>query len=128
MTILKAKATEYIFGAYTEATWDSIGFKSDENAFIFSLTNRDNLPCKMPTTNAKDSIYCHPNYVLCFGRGHDIFIANNADKLLHSSASLGRTYTHPQYGNESSEAKSFLAGSNKFLLNEIEVYEKVLNN
>jgi hypothetical protein len=128
LTILKAKASEYIFGAYTEATWGSIGFKSDPNSFIFSLTNRDNLPCKIQTNNATDSIYCHPNYVLCFGRGHDIFIANNGDKFMHSYTCLGRTYPHSQYANESDEAKSFLAGSNKFLLREIEVYEKILNN
>ena len=51
-------------------------------------------------------------------------IANNADKTSGSYSYLGRTYKHPQYEYGTNEAKSFLAGSHMFKLDEIEVYEK----
>ena len=60
LTIIKPLNSANIFGAYTEATWSSSSneFKSDPNAFIFSLTNKDNLPCKMKTSYAGRSIKC----------------------------------------------------------------------
>ncbi len=39
-------------------------------------------------------------------------------------SNLGCSYKHPQYAYETNEAKSFLAGSHKFQLDEIEVYQK----
>jgi hypothetical protein len=48
LTIIKAKDSSYIFGGFTTVSWDcSFKFKSDANAFIFSLTNNHNLPLKM---------------------------------------------------------------------------------
>ena len=47
LTILKAKGTEFIFGGFTSVTWDGAGWKSDPNAFLFSLTNKEKKPCKM---------------------------------------------------------------------------------
>ena len=52
LTILKAKHSSYIFGGFTSVYWE-VGlqargtWKSDPNAFIFSLTNKDNKPIKM---------------------------------------------------------------------------------
>ena len=37
---------------------------------------------------------------------------------------LGYSYQHPQYVYRSNEAKSFLAGTQRFQLSEIEVYQK----
>jgi uncharacterized coiled-coil protein SlyX len=57
LTIVKAKASSNIFGGFTSAAWDcSNTSKSDPNAFLFSLTNEDNRPCKMITTNVFNSI------------------------------------------------------------------------
>ena len=43
LCIFKAKGTEFIFGAFTTATWNCSGqYQSDPNAFLFSLTNKDN--------------------------------------------------------------------------------------
>jgi hypothetical protein len=50
LTILKAKHSKYVFGGggFTTVKWDkSNRYKSDPNAFIFSLTNKDNNPLKM---------------------------------------------------------------------------------
>jgi hypothetical protein len=47
-TILNAKGNEFIFGVFTTAEWDcSDKHKSDPNAFIFSLTNKNNSPLTM---------------------------------------------------------------------------------
>ncbi len=40
-----------------------------------------------------------------------------------SSSNLGNTYQHPDYETYSDEAMNFLAGSNKFLTKEIEVFQ-----
>ncbi len=48
LTILKAHGSSYIFGGFTSVTWNGSGqYKSDPNAFLFSLTNKDNQPFKM---------------------------------------------------------------------------------
>jgi hypothetical protein len=39
-------------------------------------------------------------------------------------SNLGFTYKHPQYSKVTDEAKTFLAGSFWFQLDEIEVFEK----
>ena len=42
LTIFKAKGSSYIFGGFTSVEWDSSNdFKTDPNAFIFSLTNKE---------------------------------------------------------------------------------------
>ena len=47
---------------------------------------------------------------------NDVFIRNS-----FCSASTGKNFKHPLYGNENEEAKSFLAGSYEFQIEEIEV-------
>ena len=64
------------------------------------------------------------NMVPTFGCGFDIFIANNAHTSMESCSNLGSTYKHSDYDLGTHEAKSFLAGSYKFQLSEIEVYFK----
>jgi hypothetical protein len=104
---------------------NAIKYKSDTNAFIFSLTNKDNKPVKIkvnPNDHAS-AIRCHSELGPTFGR--DIIIANNANTTTTSSYSqLGHTYQHPQYEYVTNEAQSFLTGSFEFQLNEIEVYQK----
>ena len=72
--------------------------------------------------------------------GDDICIKNNANTTIDSLSHLGDCYKHPQYGGTyeapispiwtplygwgTNEAQSFLAGSNYFQLDEIEVYHK----
>ena len=126
LTLLKAKGSEFIFGGYTTVSWDgSRGPKSDANAFIFSLTNKDNKPLKMkvdPNRPNRYSIIRSPDFGPIFG--NDIFIANNSNTTMDSRSNLGFTYRHPQYAFDTDEAVSFLAGSFNFQLDEIEVYEK----
>jgi hypothetical protein len=131
LTILKAKYSSYIFGGFTSVYWE-VGtqargtWKSDPNAFIFSLTNKDNRPIKMKikTNFHQSAIRCHSEYGPTFGGGHDIYVANNANLTMDSVSNLGHSYRHPQYDEGTNEAKTFLAGSFEFQLDEIEVYKK----
>jgi hypothetical protein len=121
LTILKAKGSSYIFGGFTSVNWNSSEYyKSDPNAFLFSLTNRDNQPCKMRQILTNKSILCHSIYGPTFGGGHDIFICDSSNTSAGSYSKLGHSYQHPQ----PSQGGSFLAGSEFFLLSEIEVYQK----
>jgi len=98
--------------------------KADRNAFLFSLTNKDNKPVKMKIDSFKheSSMYCDSSYGPSFGSGCDIRIADNANTTMNSRSNLGSTYSHPQYAFETDEAETFLAGTFEFQLDEIEVY------
>jgi hypothetical protein len=125
LTIFKADDSSYIFGGFTSVEWDSSNdFKSDPNAFIFSLTNKDNRPVKMKINPNQHqyAIGCSSLFGPTFG--YDICIANNANTTMDSYSQLGHTYKHPQYAYGTNEVRTFLAGSFKFQLEEIEVYQK----
>jgi hypothetical protein len=133
LTIFKAKNSGHIFGGYTNATWSSlIQYKYDPNAFIFSLTNKENQPCKMVTSNVDRSIRCSPYYGPSFGsgceNGSDIFITFDANVRDNSYTFLGGTYKHAKYERGSTEVQSFLAGSYRFRLEEIEVFKQKFFN
>jgi hypothetical protein len=125
LTILRAKGSSHIFGGYTEAKWDcSNEWKSDANAFIFSLTNKDNQPLKMKIDPYEhdEAIYCGFECGPTFGE--DIRISNNSNTTMNCFSNLGFTYSHPQYEKGTNEAQTFLSGSMFFQLDEIEVYQK----
>ena len=128
LTILKANGSSFIFGGFTSAKWESHKqgqCKSDPNAFLFSLTNKDNKPCKMKINPNQHqyAIYCHSECGPTFGF-NDFEIASNSNTNNESISNLGNFYNHPLYAYGTNEAKSFLAGSNHFQLSEIEVYQK----
>jgi hypothetical protein len=100
------------------------GYKSDANAFVFSLTNKDNKPVKKkidPNEN-EYAIICDFEYGPTFGS--DIKIDNNANSSINSSSNLEKSYRHPQYSFGTKEASIFMAGSYEFQLDQIEVYQK----
>ena len=51
-------------------------------------------------------------------------IADQSNINATSSSNLGLSYIHPNFNYRSDEVKSFLAGSHKFKVSEIEVYKK----
>ena len=121
LTIFKASESSFIFGGFTTATWNS----SDPNAFLFSLTNKDNKPCKIkidPNEHHK-AIYCYYECGPTFGY-KDIEMTSNGKTKNCVHTNVGNTYKNPQYAFGTNEAQSFLAGSYYFELSEIEVYEK----
>jgi hypothetical protein len=136
LTIIKAKSSDNIFGGYTEAKWESgENDKSDPNAFIFSLINRDSKPCKINVSDPNRAIYCSSRYGPIFGGSiiredttflnGDIRVANNGNVNTDNFSNLGDAYNHPSYLLESKEAASFLAGIYKFQIEEIEVYQRL---
>ncbi len=127
LTIIKANGSEFIFGGFTTVSWDSSnGWKSDPNAFIFSLTNKDNQPLKMKVDldEHESAIRCYPEYGPTFGGGFDILIVDKANTTMESYSKLGCAYSHPQYAVGTDEAETFLSGSQFFQLDEIEVYQR----
>jgi hypothetical protein len=122
LVILKALGTSFLFGGFVSINWDSTsGYKYDPNAFLFSLTNKDNQPCKIRQINTMHSIYCASGYGPTFGGGFDLHVCNAANTTPGSYSNVGNAYQHPQ----PNQGQSYLAGSNHFQLSEIEVYEKL---
>ena len=131
LTICKTVENSFIFGGYAETAWESVIslHKSDANAFIFSLTNSENTPCRIQVEPIKVqyAIYCNPNRGPSFGLS-DISVSENA-RYIKSSSVLGNAYKplvnyNDQNGNEAHCFRTMLAGSVNFLLGEIEVFEK----
>jgi hypothetical protein len=111
----------FIFGGYTEQCWNhSDTYKTDKNAFIFSLLNNENKPIKIKVEDAEKAIYCSPSYGPTFG--DDINICNIWNQQNYSN--LGFAYNHPMYEFESEEARKFLANSCGFQISDIEVYKR----
>ncbi len=128
LTLFKASETAFIFGAFTSTIWNSSNqYKSDSNAFLFSLTNKENQPCKMKIdpNKHKYASYYPSDFGPIFGGGHDICIYSNSNANNASYSNLGHTYKHHYYDFNTLEAKTFLAGSLNFQLSEIEVYQRV---
>lgn len=126
LTILKAKDSGFIFGGYTVANWAGEEVqKLDPHAFIFSLTNGDDKPCLMKTSNSINSIFCSSETGPSFGTG-EVHIESNSNlkSQFQSFSDLGDTYKHPEYEYGTFKARTFLAGSFFFQLDEMEVYHK----
>ena len=128
LTIMKTGQRPFIFGGYTNASWSSEnttvrrGFAYDDGAFIFSLENYHNIQCKMTSEDSKSSIICSKKLGPSFGRG-DIKIFSEG---LECTSFIGNTYAHPWgkcFDKSEDESHSFLAGSHKFKLSEIEVFQ-----
>jgi hypothetical protein len=127
LTIFKAKESGFIFGGFSSVRWESFargGYKSDSNAFLYSLTNGENRPLKIKIdpNERQYAICCNPECGPSFS--FDIYIANNANTITNSVSNLGFSYKHRQYPEGTKEAKTLLAGSHQFQLDEIEVYQK----
>jgi len=122
LVIIKSE-NDNIFGGYTEQSWSGQDYKNDENAFIFSLINKLNKPSKMKCFDSKRAIFCNSDFGPNFG-SYDIEIFNNSNTNSYSNSKVGNSYTKPDCAKRSNEVKSFLAGSHKFQVSEIEVYTK----
>jgi hypothetical protein len=121
LAILKAHGTSFIFGGFTSIV--RVGknaYKPDPNAFLFSLTNKDNQPSKMRQIETMHSIYFHTGYGPTFGGSNDIWLCDPVNSTARCYSKLGFSYQHPQ----PSQGKSYLAGSDEFQLSEFEVYQK----
>lgn len=130
LTIIRS-ANGNIFGGYTDAMWDETNqFKTDPNAFLFSLKNKDNRPIKLKIGAGREqyAIRSCSNYGPSFGngdgRGFDLYIAEYSNSNSQSIAFMG-DYSHPNYPPKSNEASIFLAGAYNFKVSDIEVFQKI---
>jgi len=125
LTLIKTK-NGYIFGGYTREDWSGSCFKTDSNAFIFSLKNNENKALVMKCVEDRTAICCSTTCGVIFGNNSscDILICDNSDKVNGSGSNLGSSYPHPSYEFDSDEANSFLAGSIYFQTLEIETFTK----
>jgi hypothetical protein len=123
-TLTIIKSTEgYIFGGYTDQAWNSGGqYRSDKNAFIFSLVNPYSKPLFCKINNAgSNAICCHSNHGPTFGGGHDIFIRFDDGK---SYTNLGVSYSINLEGSKSSNNKNeLLTGNRYFDFSDLEVFQ-----
>ena len=118
LILIKTK-TGYKFGGYTTVEWDMTGnytFKKDENAFIFSINNKQKFNIKKGFEN--NSICGDPNH-FAFGGGHNLTIWDNFFSNDNSKDYSYGTY----YGTTSSY--ELTGGANKFYVEECEVYQVI---
>ena len=108
-----------IFGGYTEVKWGTgKGHQSDSNAFIFSVSQKFISEVK----DTEKAVWNKANSGPTFG-DYDISISSCCNENSKSFSTFGYTYTMPEgmvYGSD--EAESYLAGSNSFKVNDIEVF------
>ena len=125
-TLIIVKTTgDFIFGGYTEKDWSGCCYKSDRNAFIFSLVNRDNSPIKIKCSIGEKAIGCNPKYGPIFGyKNPDFVLFDHSNANADNFSNLCNSYIHPLYVQRSAEARSFLAGECNFQTIEIEAFYK----
>jgi hypothetical protein len=124
-TLTIVKSGSNIFGGFTSVNWDGAGlYKPDNNAFLFSLRNNLNKPMVMKIKH-QNAIYANPSYGPAFGNGHDFIISDQSNSNAISYSNLGNSYQFDLYAYGSAAAKSFLAGSYNFRVDEVEVFVRL---
>ena len=76
-------------------------------------------PFKVMVKNQSSAIYTSPSFGPTFGKGYDIYIANNANGNYHSYTNFGLSYDVP---NGVKDRQTILVGTYHFVLDEVEVF------
>ncbi|KAL9951581.1 hypothetical protein ACROYT_G044265 [Oculina patagonica] len=123
-TVTVVKSGNYIFGGYTEESWEQPAsgacYKKAPGSFLFSLVNPNRLPpTKIPLVEGKEenAIHCHSGYGPTFGNGHDLCIPN-APNSNNGGLKLNNAYQCPTGQN----ATTFFTGGQNFTVSEMEVF------
>jgi len=119
MTIIRAAGTQYVFGGFTEQAWNGSGYKGDLNAFLFSMVNAFNTPCKLTSTNTTYSISCQSGNGPCFGGGHNIFISG---QMTSNSNYCNQHESYRMVTTVVTYTQELFAGSYNFTVDDIEVF------
>ena len=131
LTIMKSENGN-VFGGYIDGAWNKKNeFMEDENAYLFSLINKDDKPFKIKCSVPEDAAFgLRDSEIQVYGSypeeggGSDLWLSADSNVNKDSGSNLGNSYIHPDYPLESSQAKEFLAGSYRFKTLEIEMYCK----
>ena len=132
LTIVKSQNGN-VFGGYIDGAWNKKNtWMRNENAYLFSLINKDTnslkIKCSVPEKAAGGARDKHIQYYgssQVRGGGVDLALSSDSNVNTGSYSNLGNTYKHPDYSLGSSQAQQFLAGSKRFKTLEIEVYFKL---
>jgi hypothetical protein len=124
ISIIKT-TSNYVFGGYTNATWDGDGVsKTDSTAFIFSLRrNGVSNNQKFMVIDPSTAIEANPYYGPIFGIRADIFIRDRSD-VDGGYIRYCTSYQCPPGYSWGDTSRAYLAGSrDDWLVSEIEVYQ-----
>jgi len=120
MTIIQSN-NNYLFGGYTSIPWTSDGsYKNDTTAFLFTLTNPDNIP---PTKylinpNTGNAAYHNSSHGPTFGSGHDLHLANSSNSNNSSYANFPSAYL-----DTTGKGNNTFTGARNFTVSDIEVFK-----
>ncbi len=100
-------------------------FTYSNSSFLFSLRNKDNLApfiANIKQGKENKALRTASGYGPWFG-SNDILVFGNSNCSNNSFSNFGQSYQLPPgYVQDTDEAKSLLAGVNKFSTSEIEVF------
>ena len=108
-----------IFGGYTSAPWTSVrGYKKDEKAFLFSLTQKIKYKAKDQSNN---KVGHTPEYLIVFGKPNDLWLKADCDvqKNPYRISKYIYTLQEDMNGNTIEKAEE---GEFTFQVQELEVY------
>ena len=126
--VVVKSTTGYIFEGFMSVQYRAvIGYVIDDSAFLFSLTNPSNKPCKMYQTNNtannannKDA-YFGSDYGPSFGGDFDFYIAENSNSNTNFIINCGITY-QCAFGNCNASFGAFVLGTSNFQVADIEIF------
>ncbi|XP_028518449.1 uncharacterized protein LOC110250606 [Exaiptasia diaphana] len=127
-TVTIVRVGSYIFGGYSDVSWDSSsGYSYARNAFLFTLHNTNGYyPIKLPQVPYQQySIYRSSSYGPTFGIGNDMHISNHATSNSDSYFYVS-TYKAPP-GCSNGNYCSFYTGNAHFTPSDVEVFYETTN-
>ena len=108
------------FSSFLFLLFIASAYSTSSKSFIFSLLDKEGLaPFKSMVTNTSFSVYRGSSCGPTFGRGHDIYIADNANQNPNSYTNFGTSYSLP---NNVTDRYTILAGTRYFSPDEVEVF------
>jgi len=134
ITILKSSSGN-IFGGYTDKAWSSSeGYVEDNNAFLFNLVNSNYQPLRIKCVDPKHAIFNHKNFGPKFGKSRrgktDLSVLRYEN--LRGISYMGESYKVPGLNSKKKDEmillRSYLAGSDRFTIEAIEIYCKLNQN
>lgn len=120
LTVVKTKSGN-VFGGFTTQDWGERSlnyFKSDSNAFLFSLVNSYKSSIKLNIIKPESAVTTSPSSGPTFGDGDFRTHWDSRRNQLFGTSYLGNSYKPPSYGS----SITFLAGEDYFQIVDIEVY------
>lgn len=124
LSLIKSK-TGKVFGGFCSISWvyDEKGsYYSAPESFVFSVNGLKKFPLKNEFDD--EAIYNCNQYGPTFGNGYDIYISDSCNVKNDSYSNFGSTFRIQKslFEAKSSEARSYLASSYKFKVDEYEVF------